>query len=117
VTAGRRLAALAGAALLFTLPAWAAERPTVTWHPARPHLGAVAWVHVRGVSEATTIEGALGGRPLAFFPYAGGQAAVVGIDLETKPGVEPWRLAGRLECRGRDSARAGTDRPCGARCW
>jgi hypothetical protein len=39
------------------------------------------------------IEGALGSRSLAFFPYAGGQAAVVGIDLETKSGPEPWRLA------------------------
>ena len=93
MTARRRLAALAGAALLLTLPARAAERPTVTWHPAKPRLGEVVWVHVQGAGDATTIEGALGSRSLAFFPYAGGQAAVVGIDLETKPGAEPWRLA------------------------
>jgi murein DD-endopeptidase MepM/ murein hydrolase activator NlpD len=93
VTARRRLAALAGAALLLALPAWAAERPTVTWHPAKPRLGDVAWVHVQGAADAATIEGALGSRSLAFFPYAGGQAAVVGIDLESKPGPERWRLA------------------------
>jgi hypothetical protein len=89
----RRLAALAGAALLAVLPVAAAERPVVTWHPARPHPGDVAWVLVQGAGDAATIEGALGPRPLAFFPYAGGQAAVVGIDLESKPGPELWRLA------------------------
>ena len=93
MTARRRLAALAGAALLLTLPARAAERPTVTWHPAKPRLGEVVWVHVQGAGDATTIEGALGSRSLAFFPYAGGQAAVVGIDLEARPGSESWRLA------------------------
>ena len=93
MTPRRRLAALVGAALLFALPAWAAERPTVTWHPAKPRLGDVAWVHVQGAGDVTVIEGALGSRSLAFFPYVGGQAAVVGIDLESKPGPEPWRLA------------------------
>lgn len=88
-----RLAALASAAFLLVLPAWAAESPTVTWHPAQPRLGDVAWVHARGAGDATVIEGSLGSRSLAFFPYAGGQAAVVGIDLESKPGPEPWRLA------------------------
>jgi murein DD-endopeptidase MepM/ murein hydrolase activator NlpD len=28
-----------------------------------------------------------------FFPYAGGQAAVVGVDVESKAGPQPWRLA------------------------
>ncbi len=93
MTARRRLAALVGAALLLACPALAAERPTVTWHPAKPRLGEVVWVHVQGAGDATTIEGALGSRSLAFFPYASGQAAVVGIDLETRPGSEPWRLA------------------------
>ncbi len=93
MTARRRLAALVSAALLFALSAWAAERPIVTWHPPKPQLGDVAWVHVQGAGDGTAIEGALGSRSLAFFPYAGGQAAVVGIDLETKPGAEPWRLA------------------------
>jgi hypothetical protein len=85
--------ALVAAALLFVLSAGAAERPTVTWHPPKPRLGEVAWVHVQGVGDATAIEGSLGLRSLAFFSYAGGQAAVVGIDLDTRPGPEPWRLA------------------------
>ena len=93
MTARRRLAALVGAALLLACPALAAEGPTVTWHPAKPRLGEVVWVHVQGAGDATTIEGSLGSRSLAFFPYAGGQAAVVGVDLETKPGSESWRLA------------------------
>jgi hypothetical protein len=92
VIAARCLAALVCAALLWSLSVAAAERPVVTWHPAKPQLGAVAWVHVQGAGSSATIEGALGHRTLTFFPYAGGQAAVVGIDLETKPGVEAWRL-------------------------
>ena len=114
MTAGRLLAALVLAGLLLTLPAPAAERLHATWHPARPHPGDVAWVHVRGATDAATIEGALGDRPLAFFPYAGGQAAVVGVDVDVKAGSHPWRLAvvepggeprslsGRLAIRRRD---------------
>ena len=93
MSVGRCLSALASAALLLALPAWAAERPSIIWHPAKPRLGDVAWVHVQGAGDAVVIEGALGSRPLAFFPYAGGQAAVVGIDLESRPGPEAWRLA------------------------
>jgi hypothetical protein len=91
--------ALRGAALVAVLllacglPASAADRPTVTWYPAKPQLGGLAWVHVQGPGSAAAIEGSLGARTLTFFPYAGGQAAVVGIDLETKAGVENWRLA------------------------
>jgi hypothetical protein len=108
------LAAFVLGALLHALPAAAAERLQVTWHPPRPQPGDVAWVHVRGAGDGATIEGSLGDRPLAFFPYAGGQAAVVGIDLEVKPGPRPWRLAvveqrraprtlsGRLTLRARD---------------
>src|SRR5207245_10281835 len=65
----------------------------VAWHPARPRVGDVAWLHVRNVPEAATVEGSVDGRSLTFFPYAGGQAALVGIDLEAKPGVRPWRIA------------------------
>jgi murein DD-endopeptidase MepM/ murein hydrolase activator NlpD len=114
VITGRLPAALAVISLLLVLPAAAAERPSVTWHPARLHPGGVAWVHVRGVAADAAIEGSLGSRSLAFFPYAGGQAAVVGIDLEVKPDPQAWRLAilepgreprhlsGRLTVRRRD---------------
>ena len=94
MTAGLRLAALQLASLLLlALPVAAAERPTGTWHPARVHPGELAWVHVRGAGDAAVLEGSLGSRTLTFFPYAGGQAAVVGIDLEVKAGPQGWRLA------------------------
>lgn len=95
MTLGRSLAAAVVAALLLALPpvAAAAEPLTVTWHPRRPHPGDVAWVHVRGAAQTAVLEGSLGTRTLVFFPYASGHAAIVGMDLELKPGVHPWRLA------------------------
>ena len=96
MTRGRWQAAALLAALLLALPltAAAADPPlAVTWHPTRAHPGDVAWVHVRGASEAATVEGSLGPRTLVFFPYASGQAAVVGVDVESKAGPQPWRLA------------------------
>jgi murein DD-endopeptidase MepM/ murein hydrolase activator NlpD len=87
------LAAVVVLLLIPIPPALAAERPSVTWHPAKLHPGDVAWVLVQGVAEGTSIEGSLGVRSLLFFPYASGQAAVVGVDLETKPGPQGWQLA------------------------
>ncbi len=79
--------------LVLAGPAGAAERADAVWHPARPRIGDVAWLHVKNVPEAATVEGSVGGRPLMFFPYAGGHAALVGLDLEAKPGAHPWRVA------------------------
>lgn len=87
------VAALAGLLLMSPLGAAGAERLKVTWHPKRIHPGEVAWIHVRGVSDTAALEGSLGARTLVFFPYAGGQAAVVGVDLETAPGPQPWKVA------------------------
>ena len=87
-----RVAVLLAVALL-PLSSSAADRLAVRWHPARPRIGDVAWLHVRGGSEAAVVEGSVGNRPLAFFPYAGGHAALVGLDLDVKPGSQPWRLA------------------------
>ena len=70
-----------------------AEPLNATFHPASLRLGEVGWLHVRGAGESAELEGAVGGQPLRFFPYAGGHAAVVGIDLETKQGAQPWRVA------------------------
>jgi murein DD-endopeptidase MepM/ murein hydrolase activator NlpD len=89
--AARVGAVLALALLPFT--ADAADRLVVAWHPARPRVGDVAWLHLRGASEAAVIEGSVGNRPLTFFPYAGGHAALLGLDIDAKPGVHPWRLA------------------------
>jgi murein DD-endopeptidase MepM/ murein hydrolase activator NlpD len=93
VIPGRRLAALAFLIALLALPAVAAAQPTVRWHPARVNQGDAAWIHVRGADDAASIEGSLGPRTLTFFPYGGGYAAVVGIDLEVKAAPLPWRVA------------------------
>ena len=70
----------------------AAEKPSISWHPSKPRLGDVAWLHVQNVAEIATVEGSVDGRPLTFFPYAGGHAALLGIDLEMKPGTHAWRV-------------------------
>jgi murein DD-endopeptidase MepM/ murein hydrolase activator NlpD len=70
-----------------------ADRLVVAWHPARPRVGDVAWMHLRGASEAAVIEGSVDGQPLTFFPYAGGHAALLGVDIDTKPGGKAWRVA------------------------
>ena len=71
----------------------AGERADAVWHPKDPRVGDVAWLHVRNLPEAARVEGSVGGSPLTFFPYAGGHAALVGIDLETKPGPRSWGVA------------------------
>ena len=78
--------------LFFSGTSTAADKATVTWHPSRPRLGDVAWVHVTDVIETATVEGSVDGRPLTFFPYAGGHAALFGVDLEVKPGTHTWRV-------------------------
>jgi murein DD-endopeptidase MepM/ murein hydrolase activator NlpD len=88
-----RLLLVLAALLLLPATTPAAERLALTWHPATPRVGDVAWVHVRGASEAATLEGSLAGRPLRFFPYGGGHAAILGLDLETPAGAHTWRLA------------------------
>jgi len=70
-----------------------AHGPRVTWHPGQPRVGDVAWIHVRGIRDGATVEGSVDGRPLAFFPYAGGQAALVGFDVDLPPGRQVWQVA------------------------
>jgi len=78
--------------LLFASSAHAADKAVVTWHPSKPRIGDVAWLLVKDVAEAATVEGSVDGKPLTFFPYAGGHAALFGIDLEMKPGTHAWRV-------------------------
>jgi murein DD-endopeptidase MepM/ murein hydrolase activator NlpD len=47
---------------------------------------------VTGAANAQEMDGSVAGRPLFFFPYADGYAALVGADLEAKPGRTPWRI-------------------------
>jgi murein DD-endopeptidase MepM/ murein hydrolase activator NlpD len=56
------------------------------------------------VPEDATVAGTAAGRSLSFFPYGGGQAALVGIDLDTKPGSHRWRVA--VIERGREARTA-----------
>jgi hypothetical protein len=115
VRAARR-AVLLGVALLACLPVLAAhatDRLAVTWHPLRPRVGDVAWVHVRGVSDGAVIAGSVGDRSLLFFPYDGGQAALVGLDLEVKPGVLGWRIG--VQEPGRTALAAEGSLPVGRR--
>jgi murein DD-endopeptidase MepM/ murein hydrolase activator NlpD len=92
VTAGRGLLALL-ALLALASDVLASGPLSVGFSPARPRVGDVALLQLRGAPDGATVEGMVDGHPLAFFPYAGGHAALVGFDLESKPGVKPWRLA------------------------
>jgi Peptidase family M23 len=84
---------LATLGLLFTAEASAAaEKTIVAWHPSKPRVGDVAWILVQDVTETGIVEGSVDGKPLTFFPYAGGYAALFGIDLDTKPGIHAWRV-------------------------
>jgi peptidase M23-like protein len=87
------LALLSLALLILASDVTAADRLSVSWHPAKPRVGDAAILRLRGASESATVEGTVDGRPLVFFPYAGGHAALVGFDLEVTPGTKPWQLA------------------------
>lgn len=81
----------------------------VRWQPASPGQGDVALLLVQGVSDARVVEGSLGERPLSFFPYGDGYAALAGIDLETKPGKIQWRI-GVVDGQRKPVKAAGTIR-------
>ena len=89
----RAAVVVAASLLLFAAgPSAAGEKAAVTWHPTNPRIGDVAWVLVKDVRDNATVEGSVDGRPLTFFPYAGGHAALLGIDLDMKPGAHAWRV-------------------------
>src|SRR5262249_35595173 len=84
---------LAALGILFAAEApTAAEHAAVVWNPANPRVGDVAWILVKNVVDTGTVEGSVDGKPLTFFPYAGGHAALFGVDLDTKPGNHGWRV-------------------------
>lgn len=86
-------AVVLAAGILFPASSVAAHTLRVDWHPAEPRVGDLAWVFVHTISAGAAIDGSVGGRPLTFFSYADGRAAVIGFDLEAKPGPHEWRLA------------------------
>ena len=71
-------------------PGAAAFKVTVT--PSVVRQGDVALIVVTGAAGAPDMDGSVAGRPLFFFPYADGYAALIGIDLEAKPGKTSWRV-------------------------
>ena len=83
----------AGLDLGAAAPPASAPPLVVVWHPATPRVGDLAWLYVGDTSEAATVGGSVGTRPLRFFRYGGGHAALVGFDLDAPPGAHPWRLA------------------------
>jgi murein DD-endopeptidase MepM/ murein hydrolase activator NlpD len=89
----RAAAGLLAAAVLLASPSAARAAATVAWQPADLRPGDVAWVHVRGIPGSATVEGSAAGASLLFFPYAGGHAALLGVDLDARAGAHPWRLA------------------------
>ena len=96
---------VAALGLLFAAEAsMAADKAAVIWEPSKPRIGDVAWILVQDVPEIATVEGSVDGKPLTFFPYAGGHAALFGIDLETKPGTHAWRVGVVEPGRGPRSA-------------
>ncbi len=82
----------AGVGLLVAASAIPAAPLRVRVVPPAPRQGDVAVVLLGGAQGAREVEGSLGGRSLAFFPYGEGWAALVGIDLEIRPGRAPWRI-------------------------
>lgn len=88
----RALFVLASAWIATSAPSASAQPLAVTWHGV-PRLGEVTWIHVRGVPAGPSVDGHVGGRPLTFFSYGGGVAALVGFDVDAVPGRQPWRVA------------------------
>lgn len=80
------------ATAVLAVPAWAAGL-RVTFAPRSLRPGDVGLILVQGVGQKARVEGSVADRPIQFFPYAGGAAALVGIDLETRPGRYRWRFA------------------------
>jgi hypothetical protein len=95
VTVGPLAGLLAGLGLTLTAAAGPSGPGgldvTITPLTARP--GDVLLIRVTGAVPDVTAE--WDGRPIPLSPAPGGLAALVGIDLDTKPGQILWRLTGR----------------------
>jgi len=75
--------------VLVAPPAQALEVRVV---PPSPRQGEIAVILLAGARGAREIEGSLGGRPFRFFAYGEEHAALVGIDLDAKPGKTVWQI-------------------------
>ena len=100
------LARVVGACTVLLALASPAEAFKVTVTPSTLRQGDVAMIVVTGAASAPQMDGSVAGRPLFFFPYADGYAALIGIDLETRPGRLPWRI-GFVDAGGAPHQAAG----------
>jgi len=71
-------------------PAQAVMKVSVV--PPAVRQGDVALIVVTGAASVRAMDGSVAGRPLFFFPYADGYAALIGVDLEARPGRTAWRV-------------------------
>ncbi len=99
--------ALAALALVLAIGPGAAAALEVRVVPTSPRPGDVAMLFVDGAGEADRVEGTLLERALRFFRHGDGHAALVGIDLETKPGTTPWRVTA-VDAQGRSRELSGS---------
>jgi len=102
---GSLLVGVVALVLGLAAPAAAAFKVTVT--PSVVRQGDVALIVVTGTAGAPDMDGSVAGRPLFFFPYADGYAALIGIDLEARSGRTPWRI-GFVDSGGIARKSAGT---------
>src|SRR6266487_1359499 len=84
-----RLGVVAAMSFLLVAPAEGGVKVTAT--PSSLRQGDAGALIVTGVPEAKLIEGSVGDRPLIFFPYADGYAALIGVDLAAPTGSATWR--------------------------
>lgn len=84
------------AALLFAAPAWAGEfSGMIVLSPGEVFQGGLVRVTVSG-EEMAEVSGFLANRKIIFFPEAGGSySALLGVDLEHKPGPLAVAIRGR----------------------
>jgi hypothetical protein len=75
--------------------------------PPVPRQGDVVVLFVGGTHGAREVEGSIGARHLAFFPYGAEYAALAGVDVETKPGKLAWHI-GLVDGGGTPRKAAGT---------
>jgi hypothetical protein len=91
--------------VLLVRPVEGALKVKVT--PSSLRQGDTGVLVVTGLPDARLIEGSVGERPLIFFSYADGYAALIGVDVAARAGQTPWRV-GWVDGAGNPRKAAGT---------
>lgn len=71
----------------------------VSWSPARPRPGDALWVTVKGAAADAVLEGTVAGRTARFVRGRDGHTALIGLDVDDKPGRHRWRVTARSGTR------------------